>query len=80
MLMRLASSGLWGFVAFTAWEIAWSVFGIAREPGLILGLLVGALVLLDPRGTFWRTRPVRSTPRLPEPANVDGSPAIVSPR
>ena len=78
MAKRITGAGLWGFVAFVAWEIGWSFLGIPREPGPILGLLVGAVVFLDPRGAFWGRARARAGPPAPEPAlDTSGSAAAV---
>lgn len=68
MHRRIAASFLWAITIYSGWELGSGVYGIPREVGPVLALLVAAFVLVDPGDFVWKaTAPVRRTARIPEP-------------
>jgi len=68
MHKRIAASFLWAVTIYSGWELAWGVYGIPREIGPTLALIVAAVVLLDPGHFIWKTAaPVRRIAQVPEP-------------
>ena len=59
--MKRFVAGLLWFLAFSLmYELLWSLTGVPRMVGPILGLIVAATVWLDPMHWFWPARPSRS--------------------
>jgi hypothetical protein len=68
MYKRIAASFLWAITIYSGWELGWGVFGIPREIGPALALIVAALVLVDPGHIIWKTAaPLRRLAQIPEP-------------
>ena len=67
MHKRIAASFLWAVTIYSGWELGWGVYGIPREIGPALVLIVAAFVLLDPGHFIWKTSaPVRRLAQIPE--------------
>jgi hypothetical protein len=68
MHKRIAASFLWAITIYSGWELGWGVYGIPREIGPALALIVAAVVLLDPGHFIWKTAagPVRRIAQVPE--------------
>jgi hypothetical protein len=67
MHKRIAASLLWAITIYSGWELGWGVYGIPRELGPALALIVGAVVLLDPGHFIWKTAaPLRRIAQVPE--------------
>lgn len=68
MHKRIVASILWAVMIYSGWELGWGVYGIPREIGPVLALLVAAFVLVDPGNFIWKTvTPVRRIAQIPEP-------------
>jgi hypothetical protein len=53
MRKRAVAGLLWFFSIWAAYEVIWSVAGVPRPIGPILGLVLASLVVIDPTGRFW---------------------------
>lgn len=53
MKKRTVAGLLWFFAIWAAYEVIWSVAGVPRPIGPILGLLAAGAVVIDPTGRFW---------------------------
>lgn len=53
MTTRAAAAPLWFSMIWVGYEIAWSLVGVPRALGPLLGLVVSAFVTIDPLGLFW---------------------------
>jgi hypothetical protein len=74
MFKRIAASFLWAFTVYSGWELAWGLYGIPREIGPVLAILVAAVVLLDPGNFIWKTAaPTRRVVQVPEPQGTGQS-------
>ena len=71
MHKRIAAAFLWAVTIYSGWELGWGVYGIPREIGPALALIVGAFVLVDPGHLIWKAAaPVRRLAQIPEPAGA----------
>lgn len=68
MHKRIAASFLWAITIYSGWELGWGVYGIPREIGPAVALIVAAVVLLDPGNFIWKTAgAARRIAQVPEP-------------
>ena len=68
MYRRIAASFLWAVTIYSGWELGWGVYGIPREIGPVVALIVAAVVLLDPGHFIWKAAvPVRRIAQIPDP-------------
>ena len=56
VMRRVIAALLWFTAIWFGFEVLWSVVGIPRMAGPILGAAVAILVTLDPTGSFWAAR------------------------
>lgn len=64
MTKRAAAALLWFSMIWVGYEIAWSLFEVPRVLGPILGLVVSAVVTVDPLSLFWpRSTPIEGAPQ-----------------
>jgi hypothetical protein len=61
MLKRSAAALLWFFAGWCFYELAWSLTGVPRLFGPLLGTLLAVFVTVDPLAVFW-PRSRRPTP------------------
>ena len=67
-MKRLMAGPLW-FIAFVLmYELLWSLTGVPRIAGPVIGLMIGVTVWIDPLHWFWPAAPDRSTGARPSPA------------
>jgi hypothetical protein len=63
-MKRLVAGPLW-FISFALmYELVWSLTGVPRVIGPVIGLMIGMTVWLDPLHWFWPA-PDRSTAARP---------------
>jgi len=66
-MKRLMAGPLW-FISFVLmYELLWSLTGVPRIAGPVIGLMIGVTVWIDPFHWFWST-PNGSTAARPSPA------------
>jgi hypothetical protein len=53
MLKRSAAAVLWFFAGWCFYELAWSLTGIPRSFGPVLGTVLAVFVTADPLALFW---------------------------
>jgi hypothetical protein len=71
MYKRIAASFLWAVMIYSGWELGFGVYGIPREIGPVLAVIVAAYILLDPGHFIWKTAaPVRRIAQVPEPTGA----------
>lgn len=58
MSKRAVAGLLWFFSIWATFELLWSVVGVPRLIGPILGLVAASLVVVDPTGRFWGRSPL----------------------
>ena len=67
MHKRTAAAFLWAVTIYSGWELGFGVYGIPREIGPVLALLVAAVVFFDPGNFIWKTAaPTRRIAQIPE--------------
>lgn len=68
MHKRIAATLLWAVTVYSGWELGYGVYGIPREIGPVLALVVAAIVLLDPGNFIWKTAaaPTRRVVQVPD--------------
>ena len=64
-MRRLIAGPLWFISTWCLYELLWSLTGIPRLVGPVLGLTVAGLVLLDPWHLFWSQGSDTTSPRAP---------------
>jgi len=58
-------AGVFWFIAVAfGWELAWSLTGIPRIVGPVLGVVIGLVVALDPMAVIWPAAPVAASTSL----------------
>lgn len=68
MHKRITASFLWAITIYSGWELGYGVYGIPREIGPVLALIVAAFVLVDPGHFIWKVAPPeRRIATIPEP-------------
>jgi hypothetical protein len=68
MHKRIAASLLWAITIYSGWELGYGMYGIPREIGPVLCLIVAAILLVDPGNFIWKTStPARRVATIPEP-------------
>ena len=73
-MKRLIAGPLW-FLAFSLmYELLWSLTGVPRMVGPVIGLVIAASVWVDPLHWFWPARSRGSMARIP-PGTVLRAPA-----
>jgi hypothetical protein len=66
MPKRALAAFLWFASMWFAYEVIWSLTGVPRVLGPIMGAAAAIVVTLDPTGWFWsRTKPGRALPATP---------------
>ena len=66
MPKRALAAFLWFASIWFAYEVVWSLTGLPRVLGPIMGAAAAIVVTVDPTGWFWsRTKPARSLPSAP---------------
>jgi hypothetical protein len=69
MQKRAIGSVLWFAAVWLTYEVVWSLTGVPRTIGPVLGAAVAILVTLDPTGWFWNRsasqRARAATPLVP---------------
>lgn len=81
MTKRIAAAALWSLMVYSGWQLVTGlVTGSASlgTVGLIIGLVVGAVIAIDPRNVIW-DQPTRRVYKFKEQPGFDAEPAI-SPR
>ena len=69
-MKRLIAGPLW-FVSFALmYELLWSLTGVPRMAGPVIGLMICAAVWIDPMHWFWSTAPKRATAARPSSLQV----------
>ena len=53
MVKRAVAGLLWFFSIWVAYDLIWSLTGIPRSVGPVLGLVFAVIVVIDPTGRFW---------------------------
>jgi len=85
MVKRIAAFLLWGFTAWYAMAYLIELTGGPEILGPLVGLAVGSLIAIDPRGIIWTPRQAKvpttaastsiaSVPVVPPGYSVGGSP------
>lgn len=69
MHKRIAATFLWAVMVYSGWELGYGVYGIPREIGPVLALVIAAIVLFDPGNFIWKTSaaPTRRVVQVPDP-------------
>ena len=68
MIKRAVAGLLWFFSIWVAYELIWSLTGVPRSVGPVLGLLAAVVVVIDPDGRFWGKPFVLNIARLSRPS------------
>ena len=63
MFKRALAAFLWFAAVWVCYEVAWSLTGVPRIAGPIIGFAVAALVTVDPMTLFWPRSTTSSAPR-----------------
>jgi hypothetical protein len=64
-MKRLIAGPLW-FISFALmYELLWSLTGVPRMIGPVIGLMICATVWIDPMHWFWPAAPKRTTSARP---------------
>lgn len=58
-MKRLIAGPLWFLAFWFMYELLWSLTGVPRMVGPVVGLVVAATVMIDPMHWFWPGRPSR---------------------
>ena len=66
-MKRLIAGPLWFLAFWFMYELLWSLTGVPRMVGPVVGLVVAATVWIDPMHWFWPAHSSRPT------ANLSGS-------
>ena len=53
MVKRAVAGLLWFFSIWVAYDLIWSLFGVPRSVGPVLGLVAAVIVVIDPTGLCW---------------------------
>lgn len=59
-MKRLIAGPLWFMAFWFMYELLWSLTGVPRLAGPVIGLVVAATVWIDPMHWFWSAAPDRS--------------------
>jgi hypothetical protein len=60
-MKRLIAGPLWFLAFWFMYELLWSLTGVPRMVGPVIGLVVAVTVWIDPMHWFWTARPSRPT-------------------
>ena len=64
-MKRLIAGPLWFLAFWFIYELLWSLIGVPRLAGPILGIIVAATVCIDPMHWFWPAPSARSSTSIP---------------
>ena len=60
-MKRLNAGPLWFMAFWFMYELLWSITGVPRMAGPVIGLVVAATVWIDPMHWFWPAGPKGAT-------------------